>query len=36
MRFGMKMIQAAYRLRRTKVAVLRGAETADQVMEPLG
>jgi hypothetical protein len=34
--FGMKMIQAAYRLRRTKVAVLRGAETADQVMEPLG
>ncbi len=35
-RFGMKMIQAAYRLRRTKVAVLRGAETAEQKMEPLG
>ena len=35
-RFGMKMIQAAYRLRRTKVAVLRGAETAEQTMEPLG
>ena len=35
-RFGMKMIQAAYRLRRTKVAVLRGTETAEQKMEPLG
>ena len=35
-RFGMKMIQAAYRLRRTRVAVLRGTETADQKMEPLG
>lgn len=35
-RFGMKMFQAAYRLRRTRVAVLRGSETADQVMEPLG
>ncbi|MBM4089935.1 MAG: hypothetical protein FJ276_11005 [Planctomycetes bacterium] len=35
-RFGMKMFQAAYRLRRTKVAVLRGAETAEQLMEPLG
>ncbi len=35
-RFGMKMIQAAYRLRRTKVAVLRGSETAEQKMDPLG
>ena len=35
-RFGMKMIQAAYRLRRTKVAVLRGTETVEQKMEPLG
>ena len=35
-KFGMKMIQATYRLRRTKVAVLRGQETAEQTMEPLG
>jgi hypothetical protein len=35
-RFGMKMIQAAYRLRRTKVAVLRGNQTADQTLDPLG
>ncbi|MCU0961710.1 MAG: hypothetical protein MUF48_16570 [Pirellulaceae bacterium] len=35
-RFGMKMFQAAYRLRHTRVAVLRGTETVDQVMEPLG
>jgi hypothetical protein len=34
--FGMKMFQANYRLRRTKVAVLRGNETAEQTMEPLG
>ncbi len=34
--FGLKMIQAAYRLRRTRVAVLRGAETAEQKLEPLG
>lgn len=35
-RFGMKMIQAAYRLRHTKVAVLRGTQTAEQKMDPLG
>jgi hypothetical protein len=35
-RFGMKMLQANYRLRRTKVAVLRGTETAEQRMESLG
>jgi hypothetical protein len=35
-RFGMKMIQANYRLRRTKVAVIRGGETLEQRMEPLG
>jgi hypothetical protein len=35
-RFGMKMIQANYRIRRTKVAVLRGSETAEQRMEPFG
>lgn len=35
-RSGMKMIQANYRLRRTKVAVLRGSETAERRMEPLG
>ena len=34
--FGMKMIQTAYRLRRTKVAVLRGNETAERKLEPLG
>jgi len=35
-RFGMKMIQANHRLHHTKVAVLRGNETADQKLEPLG
>ena len=35
-RFGMKMIQANYHLHRTKVAVLRGTETSEQKMEPLG
>lgn len=35
-RFGMKMIQANYRLRRTKVAVLRGGQKLDQRLEPLG
>lgn len=35
-RFGMKMIQANYRLQRTRIAVLRGNETADHKLEPLG
>ena len=35
-RFGMKMIQAQYRIRRTKVAVLRGDQTVDQTLDPLG
>jgi hypothetical protein len=35
-RFGMKMIKTAYRVRHTKVAVLRGTETAEQVLEPFG
>ena len=35
-RFGMKMVQANYRLQRTKIAVLRGNETAEQRAAPLG
>jgi hypothetical protein len=35
-RFGMKMIQTNYRLQRTKIAVLRGNETREEKMSPLG
>jgi hypothetical protein len=35
-RFGMKMIQANYRLQRTKIAVLRGNETLERRAAPLG
>jgi hypothetical protein len=35
-RFGMKMIQANYRLQRTKIAVLRGNETSEVRAAPLG
>ena len=35
-RFGMKMIQTHYRLQHTKIAVLRGNETAEYRAAPLG
>ena len=35
-RFGLKMVRAAHDVRRTRIAVLAGTETKDEVLEPLG
>jgi hypothetical protein len=35
-RYGMKMIRTAHDIRRTRIAVIRGNETKDQKLEPLG
>lgn len=36
LRFGLKMVRANHDLRRTRIAVLAGNETKDEVLEPLG
>ena len=35
-RFGLKMIRTAHDIRRTRIAVLAGEESKDEVLEPLG
>jgi len=35
-RFGLKMIRVNHDVRRTRIAVLRGKETSDKVLEPFG
>ncbi|MBN1346895.1 MAG: hypothetical protein JXQ73_29660 [Phycisphaerae bacterium] len=35
-RYGMKMIRTEHDVRRSRIAVLRGSETKDQVLEPFG
>lgn len=35
-RYGMKMIRTAHDIRRTRIAVIRGNETKEQKLEPLG
>jgi len=35
-RFGLKMIRTAHEVRRTRIAVIAGTETKDEVLEPFG